>query len=618
VTADCAHAPFNELKYATQDIKVQTLQIPTKMIASRTRLFVVDKASRVRVLTRAVASDTYNALSPKQVVATAPLRTTASYAAIDTTIVAVISNSLMYRYEFTGGTWVLNQTFTATGGAYFMNVALNEQWFVVARIQPFPYISLQFYQVNGTSAVSLRQQLSTNAIIDPGTQYDLFLAITPSYCDRQHVFMMQNQNNVGPGFYIYGYDNGTSQWNLRSSTPFDYSSGFYTGSSIAAGCNVAAFSVPTYDPENSIFAFTTRDAVSGNWSGLVTSYSHFIGKCGIGQVAVVRDTTIALSCTQVAYQAGADTGFVYLFELGTNNTIVSTRVLTDYCATTFSARLAFFATLASYGQQIVAHVSGKNNVGEALLQYGWPCETSNCMADTQCVVDPENYNHQACVADNDCPSPPCANDGACIDLVGGYVCNCTSAWSGSYCQTPSSCAANPCANGSTCADGSGSFTCACPPNRTGQLCDLTVSSSALPSSSGLVSSSLAQSSTGAAASSSSASQSSTGAAFSSSNAQSSSGGVFSSSSSSAAVFSSSAIQSSSSSGSSSSSALASSTAYDNASETAISSTALELSSSGISETFNATEPLDTAGVAISYFAAATSVFSIASAVQFLV
>ena len=73
---------------------------------------------------------------------------------------------------------------------------------------------------------------------------------------------------------------------------------------------------------------------------------------------------------------------------------------------------------------------------------------------------------------NDCAGSPCQNNGTCTDLVGGFLCQCASGWTGSTCaQNIDECSPNPCLNGGTCMDAINSFTCECAVDFTGITCE---------------------------------------------------------------------------------------------------------------------------------------------------
>ena len=59
---------------------------------------------------------------------------------------------------------------------------------------------------------------------------------------------------------------------------------------------------------------------------------------------------------------------------------------------------------------------------------------------------------------------------ACINLVGGYECNCTGPWFGDRCELDGDqCASDPCRNGATCVDRILSFVCQCVHGYEGKL-----------------------------------------------------------------------------------------------------------------------------------------------------
>ncbi len=68
---------------------------------------------------------------------------------------------------------------------------------------------------------------------------------------------------------------------------------------------------------------------------------------------------------------------------------------------------------------------------------------------------------------------PCANGASCIDLVNGFMCQCSPGWSGSRCFTDiDECASNPCLEPGTdrCFNLVNSFNCTCNPGYSGVAC----------------------------------------------------------------------------------------------------------------------------------------------------
>jgi hypothetical protein len=63
---------------------------------------------------------------------------------------------------------------------------------------------------------------------------------------------------------------------------------------------------------------------------------------------------------------------------------------------------------------------------------------------------------------DECGSSPCNNSGTCQDMVDGYLCNCTSGYTGTACETDiDECISDPCLNNGTCQDAVNGYNCAC-------------------------------------------------------------------------------------------------------------------------------------------------------------
>ena len=63
---------------------------------------------------------------------------------------------------------------------------------------------------------------------------------------------------------------------------------------------------------------------------------------------------------------------------------------------------------------------------------------------------------------DECVSSPCANGGACTDIVGGFACACASGFAGVTCETNvHECASSPCQSAGTCIDALDEYTCTC-------------------------------------------------------------------------------------------------------------------------------------------------------------
>lgn len=66
----------------------------------------------------------------------------------------------------------------------------------------------------------------------------------------------------------------------------------------------------------------------------------------------------------------------------------------------------------------------------------------------------------------------CHHAGFCVNVDGGYMCQCLPGWEGDRCQTDKDeCRSNPCQNSGLCRNTIGNFTCTCPDSWTGELCE---------------------------------------------------------------------------------------------------------------------------------------------------
>jgi hypothetical protein len=70
---------------------------------------------------------------------------------------------------------------------------------------------------------------------------------------------------------------------------------------------------------------------------------------------------------------------------------------------------------------------------------------------------------------NDCEVNPCENNGACTDLINGFICTCPASYVGPTCSVPYCQSSNPCHNGGACY---GPGSCRCPPGYVGPDCSV--------------------------------------------------------------------------------------------------------------------------------------------------
>uniref|UniRef100_A0A673CSW2 Delta-like protein n=1 Tax=Sphaeramia orbicularis TaxID=375764 RepID=A0A673CSW2_9TELE len=87
---------------------------------------------------------------------------------------------------------------------------------------------------------------------------------------------------------------------------------------------------------------------------------------------------------------------------------------------------------------------------------------------------PLGYSGKTCqIAEHACVSNPCANGGACHEVLTGFECQCPPGWEGPTCANNlDECASSPCAQGGTCIDLEDGFECVCPPQWEGKTCQI--------------------------------------------------------------------------------------------------------------------------------------------------
>ncbi|KAK2138931.1 hypothetical protein LSH36_2216g00000, partial [Paralvinella palmiformis] len=66
----------------------------------------------------------------------------------------------------------------------------------------------------------------------------------------------------------------------------------------------------------------------------------------------------------------------------------------------------------------------------------------------------------------------CHNNGACVDKINSYYCNCLPGFTGRQCQTDTDeCVSNPCQNNGTCVDVINGYMCSCVQGFVGDRCE---------------------------------------------------------------------------------------------------------------------------------------------------
>ncbi|XP_061181922.1 cysteine-rich secretory protein LCCL domain-containing 1-like [Saccostrea echinata] len=128
------------------------------------------------------------------------------------------------------------------------------------------------------------------------------------------------------------------------------------------------------------------------------------------------------------------------------------------------------------GYLVVCNYGPGGNVnGARPFTSGQTC--SNCPAGYTCVNKLcSKSGGSGGTGTNPCSTNPCKNGGTCSSVSGNAVCQCTSGWTGSTCETQASsnCSPNPCKNGGTCSDNGSSFSCKCSSSWSGSTCETLV------------------------------------------------------------------------------------------------------------------------------------------------
>lgn len=139
-----------------------------------------------------------------------------------------------------------------------------------------------------------------------------------------------------------------------------------------------------------------------------------------------------------------------------------------------SAALACADGGASLNAQICRY---SEPVPEGTTLYGYvkaSGRTVSCgLDDVGCVHALARLKVNLCAyAAHPCIANPCTNGGTCVEIAGGFGCNCAYGFTGPTCAFDiDECATNdPCLPGERCFNTVGSYNCSCPPGWTGAGC----------------------------------------------------------------------------------------------------------------------------------------------------
>ncbi|KAK3094142.1 hypothetical protein FSP39_024639 [Pinctada imbricata] len=115
-----------------------------------------------------------------------------------------------------------------------------------------------------------------------------------------------------------------------------------------------------------------------------------------------------------------------------------------------------------------------------------PCTQNPCVQGGTCTVSGSSYTCSCtsaytgtnCQTATICASTPCQNGGSCVANAAGtsFTCTCASGFTGSTCATAVPCSSNPCLNGATCTENGATYTCSCQSGYTGSNCETELTS----------------------------------------------------------------------------------------------------------------------------------------------
>ncbi len=472
IAIDCTHAPMVLLRPSEPEAPF-TLEPPGggKMIATMTRLFIASESSaRLFHLQRARPDDPFNAFSPDQFF---PVQESlgfdrSSFSATDSAAI-VFDNALdvvLYRSPPSPDTnWMPVQT-VMTGRYQVQGVAMNENWIAVVGDTV-----VDFYALGASTNATHVQTLDAPSF---GFSSPSGVTFTPGDCPNQELFIRQNY--INPGMLVFTFNPLIQLWAFTRLIP-NTGDGVSNMQSIGAQCNIVVYASGTTSSAWHTY-FSIRNSSSGIWSDphvIQPPYSD----CLVASVAAIDNRTIASSCPDHVTKNG-DTGIVTVYSLSDDDSVASSRVLTDWCSPSFTRGLdtRFGAMLAFHGGQLFVAAEQSLDEGGVLrrtvYQFGSPCESNaGCQtAGDTCITGYDNRNLQTCLKDSYCASHPCQYGGNCTDLIGSYACQCNAGLMGAQCQSSSLCVSQPCANGATCniASGGSAYSCTCTDGYSGNEC----------------------------------------------------------------------------------------------------------------------------------------------------
>ncbi len=85
---------------------------------------------------------------------------------------------------------------------------------------------------------------------------------------------------------------------------------------------------------------------------------------------------------------------------------------------------------------------------------------------------PDSSSDAASHGSTPCANRPCLNDGRCVEVGAGYLCDCPKGFIGDNCQiNPDDCVDHACQNGAECIDGLAEYSCRCAAGYEGERCE---------------------------------------------------------------------------------------------------------------------------------------------------